>query len=538
MKKLIVITGLVLCFSSVFAGGLLTNGNQSAQYIRMLSRNASTSPDAVYFNPAGLMRMENGFYFAVQSQSLFQTKTVESGFPLLNSGKYEGTLAAPIFPTAFAIYKKDKFAFSLGLGPNSGGGSITFDRGLPSFEKTISKLVPGLADLSKIGKTVSGYGVNIYFKGESVYWGIQGGVSYKVNDIFSVYGGLRYLPAKTTYNGYIKDIQVKVNGTLTNAKTFLQNDAAPLLTASANSATGAAASVQPLIAGGAGTLTLAQVQGANYITAAQRTQLETGLLGLGATQAQINAMPLSTVQATFNSGAATLNGKAAALIATGNALADKAVDAEQTGTGITPILGLNISPNKNLNIGIKYEFKTKLTMTNATKVDDLKMFPDKEESASDLPSILSIGADYNVSNAWKLSVSYNGYHDKGVDWGKNVYKEPRVIGYNTWEVALGTQYQVTKKFALSLGYLHTEMYILEQFQSDFSYYSPANTVGGGFEWKATPKFTLDIGALYTKYHDSTKQFTDAAVGTYSETYKKSNLGFALGLAWHFGGMPK
>ncbi|MEI6139661.1 MAG: hypothetical protein WCP85_10380 [Mariniphaga sp.] len=538
MKKLIVITGLVLCFSSVFAGGLLTNGNQSAQYIRMLSRNASTSPDAVYFNPAGLMRMENGFYFAVQSQSLFQTKTVESGFPLLNSGKYEGTLAAPIFPTAFAIYKKDKFAFSLGLGPNSGGGSITFDRGLPSFEKDISKLVPGLADLSKIGKTVSGYGVNIYFKGESVYWGIQGGVSYKVNDIFSVYGGLRYLPAKTTYNGYIKDIQVKVNGTLTNAKTFLQNDAAPLLTASANSATGAAASVQPLIAGGAGTLTLAQVQGANYITAAQRTQLETGLLGLGATQAQINAMPLSTVQATFNSGAATLNGKAAALIATGNALADKAVDAEQTGTGITPILGLNISPNKNLNIGIKYEFKTKLTMTNATKVDDLKMFPDKEESASDLPSILSIGADYNVSNAWKLSVSYNGYHDKGVDWGKNVYKEPRVIGYNTWEVALGTQYQVTKKFALSLGYLHTEMYILEQFQSDFSYYSPANTVGGGFEWKATPKFTLDIGALYTKYHDSTKQFTDAAVGTYSETYKKSNLGFALGLAWHFGGMPK
>ena len=536
MKKLIVITGLVLCFSSVFAGGLLTNGNQSAQYIRMLSRNASISPDAVYFNPAGLMKMENGFYFAVQSQSLFQTKTVESGFPLLNSGKYDGTLAAPIFPTAFAIYKKDKFAFSLGLGPNSGGGSITFDRGLPSFEKTISKLVPGLADLSKIGKTVSGYGVNIYFKGESVYWGIQGGVSYKVNDVFSVYGGARYLPSKTTYNGYIKDIQVKVNGTLTNAKTFLQNDAAPLLTASANNATGAAASVQPLIAGGAGTLTLAQVQGANYITAAQRTQLETGLLGLGATQAQINAMPLSTVQATFNSGAATLNGKAATLIATGNSLSDKAVDAVQTGTGITPILGLNISPNKNLNIGIKYEFKTKLTLTNATKVDDLGMFPDKATSASDLPSIFSIGADYNASKAWKLSVSYNSYHDKGVDWGNNVYGEKRVIGFNTWEVAVGTQYQVTKKFALSVGYLHTEMCMLEQFQSDFSYYTPANTVGGGIEWKATKKFTLDLGALYSKYEDANKLFKDDVVGNYTERYKKSNLGFAIGFAYHFGGI--
>ena len=175
-------------------------------------------------------------------------------------------------------------------------------------------------------------------------------------------------------------------------------------------------------------------------------------------------------------------------------------------------------------------------MTNATKVDDLKMFPDKEESASDLPSILSIGADYNVSNAWKLSVSYNGYHDKGVDWGKNVYKEPRVIGYNTWEVALGAQYQLTEKFALSMGYLHTEMYMLEQFQSDFSYYSPANTYGGGFEWKASPKFTVDAGALISKYDDSTKQFNDTAVGSYSETYKKSNIGFALGLAYRFGGM--
>ncbi len=533
MKKLIVFTGILLSFSQVFAGGLLTNGNQSAQYIRMLSRNASTNVDAVYFNPAGLMKMDNGFYFAVQSQSLFQTKTIESKFPLLNNSKYEGTLAAPVFPTAFAIYKKDKFAFSLGLGPNSGGGSITFDKGLPSFEKSISKLVPGLADLSKLGKTVSGYGVDIYFKGESVYWGIQGGVSYKVNNIFSVYGGARYLPATNTYNGYIKNISVKVNSTLTNAKTFLQNDVAPLLTASANSATGAATMVQPLISGGAGSLTLAQAP----LSAAQRTQLEQGLLGLGLPQSQISAMNITQVQAAFNAGAVTLNGKAATMIATGNAVQDKEVDVEQTGSGITPIIGFNISPNEKLNIGIKYEFKTKLTLTNKTVVDGTGMFPDKKESASDIPSILSIGADYKISKALKLSVSYNGYRDKAVDWGTNVYGEPRVIGYNTWEVALGAQYQLTEKFALSMGYLHTEMYMLEQFQSDFSYYSPANTFGGGFEWKASSKFTVDAGALITKYDDSTKQFTEMPpVGSYSETYKKSNIGFALGLAYRFGGM--
>ena len=116
----------------------------------MLSRNASISPDAVYFNPAGLMLMDNGFYISVQSQSLFQTKSVQSGFPLLNTGKFDGTLTAPIFPTAYAVYKRDKVAFSLGFGPNSGGGSADFGKGLPSFEKEISTLPYNLSDLSKL----------------------------------------------------------------------------------------------------------------------------------------------------------------------------------------------------------------------------------------------------------------------------------------------------------------------------------------------------------------------------------------------------
>src|ERR1035437_445014 len=178
MKRLFVFTGILLCFVQAFAGGLLTNGNQSAQYIRMLSRNASTDVDAVYFNPAGLMKMDNGFYISIQSQSLFQSKTIESGFPLLNSSKYDGNLTAPVFPTAFAVYKKDRFAISLGVGPNSGGASAEFNKGLPSFEKNISTLVPALAGLSKLGMKVSDYSVDIYFKGESVYWGIQGGASF------------------------------------------------------------------------------------------------------------------------------------------------------------------------------------------------------------------------------------------------------------------------------------------------------------------------------------------------------------------------
>jgi len=535
MKKLFATTGLLMCFGVVFAGGLLTNGNQSAQYIRMLSRNASTSYDAVYFNPAGLMMMDNGFYFALQNQSIVQSKTIESYYPLLNSPTYDGAVKAPLFPTAYAIYKMDKVAFSLGVGPNSGGGSAEFPNGLPSFEKGVSQLVPGLAGLSQIGQKVTGYKADIYFKGESVFWGIQAGASFKINDKISVYGGLRYVPATNTYTGHINNISVVANGVLKPAAAYLSGEVAPIFTGLAAQATAGAAGVQPLIAAGAGGYTLGTLQGAGYITAAQRTQIESGLLGLGVSQSAINVMPVSTIQSTFTSTANVLTANAAAMVSNSAQIVNKEVDVKQTGTGFTPILGVNISPIEGMNIGMKYEFKTKLTLTNSTKVDGTGMFPDKAETSSDIPAIFSVGVDYKFTKKLDLSVSFNHYNDKGVDWGNNIYGEPRIIDHNSKEIAIGGQYQLFKCVAISLGYLRTAMGVYEQFNSDFSYYSKSNTFAGGFEIKATPRLTVDLGALFTNYDDAPKLFNDPAVGSYYEIYKKHNVAYAIGLGYHFGG---
>ncbi len=535
MKRLIATAGLLMCFGVVFAGGLLTNTNQSAQFMRMLSRSATTSIDAVYFNPAGLIKMDNGFYISINSQTLHQTKTVISQYPLLNASTYDGDIKVPVFPTAFAVYKKDKLAFSLGFGPNSGGGSAEFGTGLPSFEKTISQLVPGLAGLKAMGQSVTNYKTNISFKGESIFWGIQAGVTFKLCDMFSVYGGLRYLPSKNTYTGSITNIQVMANGAYTNASTYLTSTVPPILTGLAAQATAGAAGVAPLIAAGAGNLTLATLQGAGYITAAQRAQIEGGLLSLGSTQAQINAMSASTIQATYNGAAANLNGQAAQLIAKGALLKDKSVDTKQTGSGITPILGLNISPVEGLNIGMKYEFKTKLELTNATKVDDTGMFPDKATSNSDLPSVFTLGADYKLTKKLLVSASYTHYGDKCVDWGKNIYGESRDINHNEWELALGAQYQILKKIAISAGYMRTNIGVSNLFNSDFSFYGPSNTVGAGFEIKPTANLTIDLGTLVTNYDNVNKLLSDTAVGSYFETYKKHNVGYAIGLAYHFGG---
>jgi len=205
MKKSLIFAVLVLCFVPMTFGQIVTNGNQSVQYIRMMSRNATTDIDAVYFNPAGLTQMKNGFHLALHNQTVIQKKTVENSYPLLNEATYVGDVNVPIFPNIYAVYKKDKLAIFFGFGPNAGGGTADFTTGLPSFETSISNL-PAL--LTGMGLPTTAYSVDLAFKGSSIFLGVQAGASYALSDMFSVSAGVRFIKATNTYEGSIKNIMI------------------------------------------------------------------------------------------------------------------------------------------------------------------------------------------------------------------------------------------------------------------------------------------------------------------------------------------
>ena len=133
-----------------FGGGIVTNTNQSAAWVRTMVRDASTDADAVYFNPAGLIKLQDGFHFSLNSQTIFQNKDVTSNYPFLNGTpkKYQGEVKAPVFPGFYAAWKKNKLAVSFGFNPIGGGGGAEFKKGLPSFEQPLSDLVPALSGLS------------------------------------------------------------------------------------------------------------------------------------------------------------------------------------------------------------------------------------------------------------------------------------------------------------------------------------------------------------------------------------------------------
>jgi long-chain fatty acid transport protein len=143
----------------------------------------------------------------------------------------------------------------------------------------------------------------------------------------------------------------------------------------------------------------------------------------------------------------TLAGMPALAAQVGN----KAVDVEQSGTGFTPILSLNLRPSENLNIGIKYEFNTSLELENNTAKDDTGLFPDGFKFQNDIPAILSLGIQYSVLPQLHAHFSFNLYFDKSADWDGR----EDLVNSNTFDIAFGLEYDITDALwgiAFGLGY--------------------------------------------------------------------------------------
>ena len=535
MKKLLSFAAALMLTVTMFAGGLVTNTNQSAAWVRLPARDASTSIDATYFNPAGLMKLENGFHFSISNQSIWQNKSVTSSYANLNESLYEGTVAAPLFPTVFAVYKMDKLAFSFGFNPVGGGGGAIFEDGLPSFDMGPSDLVLALDPLG-----ATEYSLNSYFEGSSIFFGYQGGVSYKINDMISVFAGARYVTATNTYDGYLNDIEVNMNKGLLPVGTDNWMRADDVINGIAAGLTEAGDGVQELIDGGVGGITIPNAETAGIIPAETSAQLQGALMALGLSQDDINVLSINNAQATYYGGAHSYAN-------TATLLGDQSAKTEQTATGITPIIGVNISPSENLNIGLKYEFATELEFTNSTAdeimtgfeddgVTPITLFPDGATFRGDMPAMLSVGVDYQITESLGASFGTHYYFDKDSNYGKKIddvyVANEEVIDNNFFELAAGLEYGLGEKVLLSTGFLYAKTGVNNDYQSDLSYSLTSSTIGVGGAYKISNKMLLNLGFGYTMYEDGVASLTHNFVAV-NENYTKSNLIVSVGLDFSF-----
>ena len=145
MKKILTTFFMAAFALTSFAGGLLTNTNQHAAFVRNPARFASLDIDAVYFNPAGTAFLQDGFHLSGNWQMVWQQR---DAINLLNSKKYEGKIYVPCMPTIMAAYKTGDWTFCGFFGMPGGGGKAEFENGLPLFDNLIGNLGKGLGAMS------------------------------------------------------------------------------------------------------------------------------------------------------------------------------------------------------------------------------------------------------------------------------------------------------------------------------------------------------------------------------------------------------
>lgn len=191
MRKILVVLCVAGFFvslaSPIMAGGIVNKQNFSAEYLRTFSRNAATdASDAMVYNPAGVMKMKNGFYGDLCI--FYALKDYNNEI----SGTDYGSDEPSIVPGLFVLYKQDKWAGFFAFTIPSGGGKVDYKDGSATTFSIASGLLafPNFSIIEDMS-----------LEAESVYYGYTVGGAYEINKMLSVAAGLRFVDANKAAKG-------------------------------------------------------------------------------------------------------------------------------------------------------------------------------------------------------------------------------------------------------------------------------------------------------------------------------------------------
>ena len=494
MKKInVLLAGVMLtaATTTATAGGILTNTNQSIDFLRNPARDAAIGLDGVYSNPAGVAFMPEGFYLGINWQYAHQTRTIQSTNPVFALGKkndgqgtktFEGIADAPFIPSIQAAYNKGNWSVQFNFSVPGGGGACEFADGLGSFESVVGSIANQLKPLG-----ATGYDMGGYMQGRQYYFGFQLGTAYKITKDFSVYGGLRVLYGTATYKAKISNIMVNTAGGYVDFGSFLQG-----------AATTVDAGISQVNAG------IAKCQAAGVDVPAELT---TKLAQLESTKESLNSLQK------YSEGVNLL--------------------CNQSSVGVAPVIGIDWRVG-NFNFAAKYEAKTEIHMKNestvnkASEIPAVNKFRDAEKIDEDMPAQLSLGAMWSMSDNFRLNLGYHHYYDKDVKWYNNTQD---LLGGGTNEYLAGAEWDLSDKFTISGGGQLTRYQLTDKYMNDMSFVVNSYSLGCGFNYKASDKVTLKAAYFQTNY-DHYKRIDYPQAGV-SDDFTRTNRVLGVGCELKF-----
>lgn len=473
-KMMLALVAVTTLATSAFAGGPMTNSNQSASFLRSIARGTSLDPDAVYNNPAGVVFMENGFHIGINDQMAAQTRTINSTYAPFAMGagnngaskEFKGEVFSPIIPSVHFAWKHNRWALMAGMGVNGGGGSLEFEDGLGSFERQFSVLPGAISQLGQaFGLTANQYAMDMELTGKSMTLAFNVGAAFRITDWLSVAAQVRFSTTNNSYEGELDDI-------MTN----------PTMAAMG--------------------LTGAMMPATQFFTAAGQ------MLG------SINP---------------TLAGAAAQYAAL---TADHELDVKQKGTSVSPVVALAFHKGA-WDASVKYEFKmgTELEIESApvSAKDPVinSIFPDGAKVKSETPALLSAAVSRHFGPV-KVTAEWHHYFDKDAE---NSFSN--VIDGNTNEYLLGAEWTISDRWLVSAGAQRTALNMIENNYSDMNFSISSWSVGFGAAYKFSEKARLNLGIMPTFYETATARGQYQGVD-FTDVYDRTSWAWGLGLDLKFG----
>lgn len=493
MKKVnVMLVGAMLTVATTAtAGGILTNTNQSIDFLRNPARDAAIGLDGVYSNPAGVAFLPEGFYLGINWQYAHQTRTIESTNPAFALGRknngattktFEGVADAPFIPSIQAAYNKGNWSAQFNFSVPGGGGSCEFANGLGSFESVVGNIA---SQLQPLGAT--GYDMDGYMQGRQYYFGFQLGAAYKITKDLSVYGGLRLLYGTATYKAKISNIMVNTAGGYVDFGSFLQG-----------AETTVDGGISQISAG------IAQYEAASVPAPAELTAK---LAQLEGTKQSLNALQK------YSQGVNLL--------------------CNQSSVGIAPIIGIDYRVGP-FNFAAKYEFKTQIHMKNESTVNEASEIPavnkfrDGEKIDEDSPAQLAIGAMWNITDNVRLNLGYHHFFDTKVNWYNN---SQDLLGGDTNEYLAGVEWDLNNKLTISGGGQLTRYQLTDEYMNDMSFVVNSYSFGFGFNYKVANNITLKAAYFQTNYNHYKR--TDYPQSGICDDFTRTNRVLGIGCELHF-----
>ncbi len=212
---------------------------------------------------------------------------------------------------------------------------------------------------------------------------------------------------------------------------------------------------------------------------------------------------------------------------------DKHLDSKQSGWGFQPIVGAFFD-YKGWSLGIKYEFRTKITVTNKTKIDDTGLYPDGDKQRNDIPSLLTVAAGKEFWNRFRVTLEYHHFFDKKAQVAHDKHD---LIDGGTNEYIAGFEFDITKRLLVSTGVQRTQYNLSDAFYSDMNFNLSATSWGIGGAYRILKNLKVNL-AYFVTFYDKRTVTQEIYNGNMlnlggSDEYRRTNHVFGVGIDWNF-----